>query len=235
MEVTGQLQVAGIDLGLVPARLGHTRLQVVGDGGHGDPAICLVRPDVGEQPGLQVLATGGLHVEQPAAAEDRDEDLHLGDLAGGGVDEGHPVAGEVDEEPLPGGVLEAHHHVLPSQPLVVAEAELAVPPPIGMALSPLQPEQAEGDVPAPLQLAMHLPPVGDRPAREQGGAGWREQLRLDLRRVQLGGQRPAQPRRLRPAQVLVDGRPPEAGASSDLRDVEARGLEPQHLADLAHG
>lgn len=190
---------------------------------------------MGQQPGLQVLTAAGLHIEHPAGTQHGDEDLHRPDLAGRRLHDGHPVAGKVHEHALSGRVLHAQHHVLLAQPALALGAEPAVAPALGLSGSPLQPEQAEREVAVALEFAVHLSPLRQRPAGRQLGRRRREQHCLQARLVELRRQRPAQPGRLRPGQVLVDGGLAGARAAGDLPVVHTCGLEPQHLANLAHG
>ena len=119
--------------------------------------------DVGAQPGRQILAPGRLHVQAAAGAEHRDEHLGLPDLTRFGIGDRHRVARKIDEQALTGGVLQAHHHVLPRQPAAVMGAELGVAPALGVNGLVFEMQQLQGDVLAALVLAVHLQPVGFRP------------------------------------------------------------------------
>ncbi len=233
--VAGQLGIGRVELGVIPARPGHPGPQVVGHGDRGHAAIERPGPHVGAHPAGEVLAPGRLGVEHAAGPEHGHEHLGRAHLAGGGVGVGGFVAGEVDEHALPGGVAEAHDHVLGREPALVVQAELAVAPSLGMVLPPLQPQQAQGDMATLLQLPVDLTPLRHRPPGRQLAARRREELGLQGRLVEALGQGPGQTGRLGPGQVLEDRRPARPDANGDVANTDPGGLQPQDLGDLAHG
>ena len=234
--VLGELGVGPVELGVVEAGLRDGRFQVVG---HRDLAhAAVVRPHVlvRPEPRPEILAPGRLGVQEPGTAEHPDEDLRPRGLARAWVDDLHRVAREVDEAPLAGPVAEAHHDVLAGEPGLVVVAELAVAVAVGVLLFPLDPDEPERDVAvATLQLPVHLPPVGDGPARCERRRGRRVEQLLEPLVVEVVRQRPPEAAGLGSCQHLVDGRLAGPGARGDLPVGEPCGLEPQGFSDLSHG
>ena len=113
-------------------------------------------------------------------------------------------------------------------------AELGVAPAIGMGGLVFQMQQLQGDVLATLVLAVDLQPVGLRPPWPIGLLAALEQSRFSRSIVQMLGERPAQASLLRAFQVVVDARPANADALSDLVVAEVLRCQAQDLADLTH-
>ena len=167
-----------------------------------------------------------------ARAQRPDEDLRLADLARARVDHRHRQAGVIDEAPLAGHMDLAERGLHRAGPGVIVPAELRVLIPVGRAVLVFGPEQLERDA-LPLQLRMDRPPVGYRPAL--GGRGVaREEAGLDPRVIELGWQRPREPRRPEAPQLLVRRALGEPQRAADLAlahvlvEREAEGLE--HLS-----
>jgi len=116
---------------------------------------------------------------------------------------GIPRPGEVHEELLARLVLLAHDDIDVPAPTSVELAELAVGVAVGEGLFVLEPQQHERDVGTP-ELEVHLAPVrhGTR-VRRWGLRG--EQAGLEGVVVQVLGQRPGEPRRLGPPDVVGHG------------------------------
>jgi hypothetical protein len=82
-----ELSVGAIDLGFVPVGQRDAALQIVRDPNGCTALEVLQHPHVRMDPGREVLATGGLGVDQSTGAEDADQELDGDLLAGGGIDQ----------------------------------------------------------------------------------------------------------------------------------------------------
>ena len=66
--MTGQLGVTGVYFGVVTARFGHARAQIVGCDRDRDAAKCLEGVHMRHGPALEALVGGRLDIEHPRAA-----------------------------------------------------------------------------------------------------------------------------------------------------------------------
>ena len=105
------------------------------------------------------LARRGASVGVVRCAERGYEDLGLGDLASGGVDDGHGGAGVVDEQLLAGDVDLAHRALLALGELGVLDTKARVLVGQRVARGVLLPQQHQGDT-GTLEFLMHEPEVG---------------------------------------------------------------------------
>jgi hypothetical protein len=233
--VGGHLLVRGVEVGLVAVGLGDARTEVVGHDDAGTAADRLEGVDVPPDPVGQRLGGEGLGIRVARGAQDGHEQLRPPHLAGGGIDDGQGLAGEVDEELLAGAVLLAHDQVEPPLPGPVEAAELGVPVAVGVLRLVLHVQQLEGHALA-AQLAVDGRPVGQRPAR----GGWRllagEEAGLELGVVHVRGQGPGEAGPPGAGEVVAHrrGRHPRGGCHLAAAEALAQG-EAEDVADLAHG
>ena len=109
--VLGERVKLGVDARLVGIAATDRAAQVVRDD-HLDAAAAVAqRPFVGADPVLTLLRGAGLHVGQFAGPEDRHERFHRLRRAALRVHDGQLVAGVVDEQLLPGLVVDVHAHL----------------------------------------------------------------------------------------------------------------------------
>ena len=231
----GEVGVGGVGVGLEAMRPGDRGAQIVGHHDLGDAGEEVQRPHVRGAPVGERLGPGRLGEGVVRCPEDCDEDLCVTQFPGGAVDDGHAVAGVVDEQLLAGAVGLAHHHVEAPTPRSVAFAELAVLKPLGVDGLVLVPQQREGDALAPA-LSVHAGPVRNRAfvsSRHRGGG---EQPPFERALVELFGQRPGQPGGLGSVNVLthcggrgLDGARDGPDRQSSLEE------QPQYAMDFAHG
>ena len=154
-------------------------------------------------PRRQLLRPCGLGIDQPARAEDADEEFDQDDLARCAINQRGLLAREIDEELFAREMHLAHRRFERSRPAAVAVTKLAVAIPGRIRVAMLQPEQAQRDAGA-FQLHVNSAPVGLR-ARACGNDVWTgKEPRLQCGVVQVGGQGPPQARRDRPLHVHRD-------------------------------
>ena len=115
--------------------------------------------------------------------------MGIAQLPGLAADDGHALAGVVDEQPLAGAVGLAHHDVEALAPHTVALAELAVLQPLGVLVLVLLPQQRQRH-PLAAALGVDLSPV--RNGALDIGLNRRdgEQARFERGLVERLGQRP---------------------------------------------
>ncbi len=155
----GQILIGGVDVGLVPAGLGDTRLQIVGDQHGTGAAEVAEHPYMGAGPVGQALAEVGLGVGVARCPQDADEDGGVTQFAGVGVDDRHGGAGVVDEAFLTGFVGLSQRGLEVFLPTAEPLAKPAVAVAVGVGLAVLLPQEQQGH-PRAAQLCAHLDPVG---------------------------------------------------------------------------
>ena len=164
---------------------------------------------MGIDPRRQRLRPRGLGIDQPARAEDADEEFDPDHLARRAVDQRGLLPREIDEELFAREMHLAHRRFERPRPAAVAVTELAVTIPGRMRVAMLQPEQAERDA-GTFQLQVDGAPIGQRARAGGDDAGTGKEPRLQCGVVQVGGQGPPQARRDRPLQVHRDRAHPDA-------------------------
>ena len=232
--VLGELQVGAIDDGLVAARLGDAAPEVVGheDGRGAAPAFH--HSHVGGDPRREVLRRTRLGVHVAARPEHADEQLDGDDLAGRGIDDRRPLAGEVHEGFLARAVDLAHRGGQRAGPVVVVPTELAVAVAVGVLLQVLEVEPLQGH-PRPLELLVDPGHVGQRPGHAHDVPHPLEQPGFELGVVPLGRQRPCQARLPGPAAILRHRAQAHAAGAGDRPVGQALlVLQSKNLADLSH-
>ena len=232
--VPGHLGEGGVDVRLVPVRAGHPRAQVVTHYDRRAAAQRLEAVHVRGHPVQQLLRRERLGVQVAGRPHHRDEKLRAqGNLASAPVPDRDRVAGEIDEQLLPGLMRLAHRHVDLAAPLPVQAGELAVAVPVRVSLPVLHPQQLQRHALAP-QLGVNTLPVRHRPRHHRRHHG-RVQQRLQAGVIKVVRQRPLQARRRGPAQVIVHRtqRDPGRGAGLTPAQLLAQG-KPENFADLAH-
>ncbi len=231
----GHLGEGGVDVGLVPVRRGHRRAQVVADDDRRAAAQRLKAVDVRGHPVLKLLGGERLGIQVAGGAQHRDEQPGLqSDLAGRRIVHRESVAGEIDEQLLPGRMGLAHAHVDAVAPGPVQVRELGVAVPVaGVSFPVLHPQQLQRHALLP-HVGVHLLPVRRRPVRARRQHR-RIQQRLQPGVVQITGQRPLHTRRRRPDQIVVHRglRHARRGADQALAQLLAQS-QPENFTDLAH-
>ena len=101
--------VAAVDLGIVKRRLVDPALQIVGNHQTRDAVQEAEQAHVRADPVGQGLGPGRLGVGEVRGAKHGDEDLGLAHLPGHRVDDGRLLARVVDEHPVAGRMVLAHH------------------------------------------------------------------------------------------------------------------------------
>jgi hypothetical protein len=232
--VLGELEVGAIDDGLVAARLGDAAAEVIGHEDRRRAAEEFDHPHMSTDPRGEVLRRAGLGVHVAARAERADEQLHGPDLAGRDVGDHGPLAGEVHESLLAGAVDLPHRGRQGPRPVVVVPAELAVTIPGGLLRQVLEVQPLQGDARA-FELLVNPRHVRHRSRDTDEFAHPPEQPRLQLRVVEVGGERPCQCRALSPAAVLRHRPQAHAARTGDRPVGQALlVLQPQNLSHLSH-
>jgi hypothetical protein len=248
--VPGELLVGPTGFGVVAAGRLDQRARLVGHDELGHPADELQRQHLCADPVLGGLARRGAGKGVVRRPEHGHEDLGPGDLAGGGVDHRHGVAGVVDEQLLAGDMHLAHGAQLGLGELAVLHAEAGVLVGQRVGAGVLLPKQHQRDARA-LELL-----VDDAEVRGQlvAGPGQRRPVQPGLqglvaqaighREVHAGhlGQRNVLPNRalgnLEDAANLVVAQPGLQVQAQSLSDtahgdsVRWHRLEPQKAASL---
>ncbi len=225
-------------------RLLHARLVATGDHDaafqlithHGtrDPAKVPEGALMARNPVGHLLGARGFGVGVVRRAEDRDEELDLGHLARGGINDRRLRARIVDEALLAGPVDLAHRQPAALAPATVELTELGVPIAVGVLLEVLQVQQFQGDA-GLAAFGMEVRAVGDGPMVGGGRGrpvhpGLQDLVAepLDVRPREAGGARPALDRR--------DGAQADPQRRRHLPVGAAEGpLLAEDLADLPHG
>ena len=178
-------------------------------------------------PVRQRLRPGRLGVGEVRSAEHADKNLRLTDLSRRRIGDPDPLARIVDERLLPGDVVLAHNGSQPPfEPTQqITEATVAVA--LGMDLSVFFPEDRHRH-PRTLQLARQGRPVRFGPPplalRDPGPS---KQPGFQSLFGDVVGQRPCQPGRPRPLQIVLDRRARHAKTSPDLARAHPIVVKPQ--------
>jgi len=103
--VLSELQISGVDIRFIPARLADPCFEIIRDKDLRHPLKELEGMHMRSDPGGQILGSGGFCEGIAAGSEGGDKDLSLGDLTGGRINDGDRLAGIIHEELLAGPVL----------------------------------------------------------------------------------------------------------------------------------
>ena len=226
--------VAAVDLGIVERRLVDPGLQIIGHDQPGHAAQEPEQADMGPDPIGQRLGPGRLGIGVIRGPEHGDEDLGFAHHTRLGIDDPDLLARVIDEHLVAGGVVLAHHRrqaplELPEQ---VAEPRVAVA--IRMPVPVFLPQHHQIDA-GPLQFARQGRPIRLRPpaeSRPHPGAGEQPLLQHVVR--QLGRQRPRQPGRRRPLEIVLNRAARHPQRAPDLAGTHPIAVKPQHLSNLPH-
>ena len=171
----------------------------------------------GKDRGAEVLAQRGAREGVRAGAQHGDEQRGLRNLASARVMEGNGVAGPVHKHLLAGAVFLAQHHVLVTAPAIVQLTEAAVAVAIRLSFAILFPDQLQRQVLVRLQLPANFRKIGEGPNAPAGPPGrrWKQQF-FQPPIIDILRQRPGQTRRVRFAQISVNGRLTDATTAGDL-------------------
>jgi hypothetical protein len=181
--------VSGVDVRLVPARLGDPAFKVVGNEDLRNATHERERPNVGADPVRQGLRPRRLGVRVVRGAHHRHEDLRVEeDLPRAAVHNRYRLAGVVDEQFLAGPVILSHHQIDLARPLAVQIVEPGELVAVRVGPLVLFPQQHLRDALAAKFL------VDVRPVRQRAGVSRRcwpgEQQPVQHRVVQRLGQWP---------------------------------------------
>ena len=171
---------------------------------------------MGAGPVRQLLRPCRLGVGEIRSAEHADEDLRLADFARRRIDDADPLARIVHERPVSGNMVLAHHRRQP--PLEPAQeiAEPAVAVADRMGLPVFLPEDCHRHA-GTLQLARQGRPVRfDPPPLASRYSRPPKELEFQGVVGDLVPQRPCQPRRRRPFQIVLDRAARHTKAPPDL-------------------
>ena len=226
--------VGAVDLGIVEGGLVDAALQIVGNQQLRHAAEEAEHAHVRAGPVRQRLCPGRLGVGEVRGAEHADEYLRLADFAGRRIDDPDPLARIVDERLLPGDMVLAHHRRQPSLEAAKQIAEPAVAVALGMDLSVFLPEDRHRDA-RTLQLARQGRPVRlDPPPLAVRDPGAPEQPAFQSFVGDVVCQRPCQPGRRRPFQIVLDRRARHAQTSPDLARAHPIVVKSQQMSQLSH-
>lgn len=229
------LGVAAVDLRIVEARLDDSRLGIVRHDQRRHAADRLERADMSADPIGQALRPGRLRIGQARGAQHRDEDLRSAPLTGEAIDHHRDaVARIVHEQLVAGGVRLAHRHRQAAFPGPVEFTEAAIAVAIRLGGDVFLPEDRQRYMLA-LELAVNGRPVGLRsPPLAWLGAGPGKQPLLQNRVRNVVRKRPAQSRRLVPADRQPHRRGHCPDPPPDLPDRKPCCPQPHHIAHVAH-
>ena len=157
--VTSEFLVGAVGLGVVAVGGLDERAGLVGHDQAGHAADELQGLHLRADPVGGGLSRRGAGVGVVRCAQRGHEDLGLGDLAGGGVDDGHGVTGVVDEQLLAGDVDLAHRALLGLGELAVLDAKARVLVGQRVARGVLLPQQHQRHA-GTLELLVHDAEVG---------------------------------------------------------------------------
>ena len=182
-----------------------------------DPSHKFEGADMDSNPIFQALTCGGFGVGVVAGAQ-------RGNKEGGWelrtalwVEDGNRVSGVVDEELLTGLVFLTEYHVLAASPAPVEFAEAGVAVTVGMILVIFLPPQLQCQMTVTLEFLVQTSKVWDGPMAFID-APWRrpEQNLLQPGIIPAFGQRPDDPGRLRPFQIVINRCLSDRAAAGDL-------------------
>jgi len=140
-----------------------------------------------------------------------------------GVEHRHCIAREVDEQLLGRPMRLSHGRRDRRAPSSIEVAEPAVAIALGMLCSIFLPQQQQRYA-GPLQLSVHMGPVGQRPCRLLIERRRREQPALELDVVHPFRDRPGDANHGSPPQILTDRRSADANSDGDLPFAHAKGV-----------
>ncbi len=185
----GEILVAAVDPRLVAAGGGDAGFQVVADDQRRHAFEKAEGAGVRADPVGEPLAPARLCERVIGRAEDGDKDVRLADLAAQRIEDRYRVAGEVDEQLLPGNVGLPHGGTDRPPPRAVERAEAAVAVAVRMFGPVFLPQQQERHARA-AQLGVQPRPVRQRRRPAGVTARRREQPPFEPGVVKLGRDRP---------------------------------------------
>ena len=150
----GKIRVAAVELRVVAQRLLHRGGAVVGHERARCAAKRFQRPYMRREPVRRRLGPGRFHTQLRAVGPYRDEQPRLVLEPGLRIDDDHRIAGVVDEQLIPGRMLEREGHRTAGPPGLELDAKCRVPQSLRVAGQVLAPQLPACDVLA-LHLALH--------------------------------------------------------------------------------
>jgi hypothetical protein len=235
--VLRELLVGALDARLVATGDGDAALELIADHDLGDTAEKREGALVAADPVVDLLRARGFGVGVVRRAQHGDEELDLGELAGGGLDDRRLLARVVDKQLLAGAMDLPHGEAPALEPPPVNLAVLRVAVPVRVVLEVLEVEQLQGDA----RLATFAVDVRTVRPRPRGALGDRDEgAPVEPRLQRLLGERldggPVQPGLLGPVQDDGDSAEADAQALGHLAVGSAQDpLLAEDFADLSHG
>ena len=219
--------VGPVDLRIVEGGLVDPALQIVGNQQLRRAAEETEHAHMGAGPVRQRLRPGRLGIGEVRGAEHADENLRLADFARRRIDDADPLARIVHERLFPGDMVLAHHRSQPPFESTKQIAEAAVAVAFRVGLSVFLPEDRHRDA-RTLQLTRQGRPVRpDPPPLALRDPGATKELALQSLVGDAVRQRPCQPGRCRPFQIVLDRRARHAQTSPDLARAHPIMVKPQ--------
>ena len=208
--------IGPVDLGVVERGFVDAALQIVGNQQLRHAAEEAEHAHMRAGPVRQLLRPGRLGISEVRSAEHANEYLRLMDFAGRRIDNPDPLARVVHERLFPGDVVLAHHRAQPSLEPAKQIAEPAVAVAVSVDLPIFLPKDHHRH-PRPFQLARQGRPVRlDPPPLAGLDSSAPEQPQLQGIVGDIVRQRPRQPGRRRPFQIVLDRRARHAQTPPDL-------------------
>lgn len=226
--------VGGIEVGLVPAGVGHPGAGIVRDYYFRNRAKKFKGMDMGADPGRELPGEDRFRIAVVARPQSGDEEIGRGDRSGRRIMEGDRITGVVDEEFFSCFVILAKRDVEHTSPVPVAQTELAVLVAFGILLLVLMPEKLESDM---LSFQFRVDIIEGRhvPLLRGQKNGGREKQVLQRGLVELLGKGPGETRPLRPVQIFPDGGSADTAAHCRLpRRQTVVPTKTQDLLYLSH-
>jgi hypothetical protein len=219
--------IGSVDLRIVERSFDDAALQIVGDQQFGDAAKETKHAHMRAYPIRQLLRPCRLGIGEVRGSEHADENLRLMDFTRRRIDDPDPLARVIHERLFSGDVMLAHHRRQPS----FEPAQQITEPTISVAIlvdRPIFLPQNHHRHAGPFQLARQRRPVrlGSSPlAGLDSGAP--EQPQLESLVGDVLRQRPPQPGRRSPLQIVLDRRARHPQSSPDLARAHPAVVKPQ--------
>src|SRR5258707_2081572 len=230
-----EILVGPVDPRLVAARRRDPSLQIVADKCLRHPAQEGKRIHMGADPIGQRLAEPSLGECVIRRPHDRDEDLGRAHLPGEPVEHRHGIAGEVHEQLFSGRVVLPHGRRDPVAPFDVEVAETAVAVAVvGMVAAIFLPQQRQRYA-AAAQVSMDMSQIRKRLRSRRIVPGWRKELALQRRVVDLLRYRPADANHRGATNILRNRRATNPDRPGDHPIARPTGiLQAKNFSNLPH-
>ena len=213
-----ELLISGIQIRIVTAGSGDGCFGVIGHRHNRHPSEKFQGVNVRLNPGFQLLIASRFRVDVRTCAQHRNKQRCWPGLPRRVVIDGDRCPRPVHEHLFPGLVFLPQHHIQVPPPVLIALAKPTVAIPLGIRLSVFFPQQLQGQMAMLLELLMNGFPFRLRPLPLRSGLDGLvpKQLGFQFLFAQALGQRPTDPGRSRPLQILVDRTQPHSATAGDL-------------------